>query len=426
MVGLAFALGCNGTSTGNPMGGNAGSTSVPQSAELLKSELPRELSPSVSADDAARLGAGNRAFAFDLYRQLSNTEENLFLSPFSISVALAMTLAGAEGETEAQMRTALHFDLEEPRLHAAFNGALQALSRRTTELAPESSGSGFDLRLANQAWGQTGYPFLSGYLDVLAQKYGTGLYSVNFGDSEATRQFINSWVLDQTEDRIRDLLPSGSLTVDTRLVLTNAIYFKANWLSQFDVADTTDAVFYAPATERIVPMMHTELVANYAEMEGFRALELPYLSPAVRMLLILPPALEDLSTRLDGAFFQELRAALGEHEVRLSLPRFQFESKFELSNALSALGMPIAFGGGADFSGIAGGVEELWIDEVFHDTFVAVDEEGTEAAAATAVVITTESAKPQTEITFDRPFLFAIFDEPTGQVLFIGHLLDPK
>jgi serpin B len=425
---LAWTAGCNGTSTGNPMDGNTGgSGGLGKGMELLVSDVPREPAPEVSPNDASTLASGNRNFAFDLYRQLSAAEQNLFFSPFSVSVALAMTYPGAEGETETQLKNTLHFDLSEPALHSAFNGALLALQGRGNELAEDAQGSGFELRTVNQAFGQRGYPFLDPYLDVLGRHYGAGLITVDFADSEPTRMVINDWVSEKTETRVKDLLPPGALTGDTRLVLTNAVYFKANWLSQFDIADTVDSAFQAPAGERTVPMMRQKLTAEYAAGQGYQALELPYLSPAVRMLFILPEQgeLDALSAALDDGLFTEIRAALSEHEVNLGLPRFQFESENPLKGALTELGMPLPFEGAADFSAIAGGVEPLWIDQVYHKAFVALDEEGTEAAAATAVVVTTESAKPQAEITFDRPFIFAIYDEPTGQILFLGHLNDP-
>ncbi|HWA71852.1 MAG TPA: serpin family protein [Polyangiaceae bacterium] len=414
---------CNGTSTGNPMGETG---KPPKGATLVKSNLSRETDPQVSETDSATLADGNRAFAFDLYRTLSQPGKNLFFSPFSVSAALAMTYAGARGNTEAEMRSTLHFDLGQNLVHPAFNATLQSLDRRGAELAPDSTGTGFELRIVNQAWGENGYPFLPTYLDVLATNYGAGLFTVNFSDSEATRTLINDWVKDQTEQRIKDLLPSGALSGDTRLVLTNAIYFKANWLQQFKPADTQDAVFHAASAERTVPMMHKTLDANYVEGDGFQAVALPYLSPTVQMLLILPSEgnFDSFVGGLDDATFSSIREGLNEATVTLSLPKFQFESKNKLKGALSSLGMPSAFGN-ADFSGIAGGIEELYIDEVYHKAFVGVDEQGTEAAAATAVVVTRESAKPLATLTLDRPFVFAIYDQPTGEVLFLGSLADP-
>lgn len=430
VLGLGLGVACNGTSTGNPMEGPGAAGKgggLGEGMQLLMSDVPRENAPEVDAEDALTFAADNRTFAFDLYRELAVPDQNLFFSPFSISVALAMAYPGAEGETETSIRETLHFGLAEPELHSAFDAASRALQGRASELAEDAEGTGFELRTVNQAFGQQGYPFLDGYLDVLARHYGAGLIAVDFGRSEATRAVINGWVAEQTESRVKDLLPPGSLTVDTRLVLTNAIYFKASWLSQFDSKDTTDAAFQAPAGERTVPMMKQALVADYAEGEAYQAVELPYLSPAVRMLFILPRAgeLEAFSAGLDDALLSEIRSALSEHEVTLQLPRFSFESENRLKAPLQSLGMSLPFAGDADFSAIAGGVEPLWIDEVYHKAFVGVDEEGTEAAAATAVVFTTDSAKPLASITFDRPFVFCLYDEPSGQILFLGQLVDP-
>jgi serpin B len=427
VLGLGWGVACNGTSTGNPMDGAAGKGGLGEGMQLLMSSLPRETLPDVSRADLEALGADNRAFAFDLYRQLAQPDENLFFSPFSISVAFAMTYAGAEGETETNMSEGMHFGLTEPGLHSTFNAALQALQGRSSELAEDATGSGFELRAVNQAFGQRGYPFLDSYLDVLARHYGSGLMTVDFGESEKTRVSINDWVAEQTETRVKNLLPAGALTADTRLVLANAIYFKANWLSQFKIENTVDAAFHAPAGERTVPMMKQRFTADYAEGEGYQAVELPYLSPAVRMLFILPADGEaaSFSARLDDAVLSEIRSGLSEHDVTLELPRFSFESENRLKAPLKALGMTLPFTDDADFSAIAGGVEALSIDEAYHKAFVAVDEEGTEAAAATAVVVSRRSGKPLAAITLDRPFVFCIYDEPTGQILFLGRLADP-
>jgi len=425
---LGWGVACNGTSTGNPMdgAGAAGKGQLGEGMELFMSTVPYESEPDVSGEDAAALAEGNRAFAFDLYRRLAKPDENLFFSPFSISTALAMTYAGARGETKTEMQNTLHFALPEPALHAAFNGASLALKTRADDVAQDGSGTGFDLRVVNQAFGQRGYPFLDEYLGVLAQNYGSGMISVDFGDSEATRVSINGWVEDQTEERVKDLLPPGALTVDTRLVLTNAIYFKASWASQFKLEDTVDAAFHAPAGERTVPMMNQQVVADYAEGDGYQAVELPYVSAAVRMLFILPSEgqFEAFSSSLDDAVLSQIRSGLMESEVTLGLPRFSFESENPLKAPLQALGMSLPFND-ADFTGIAGGIEPLFIDEVYHKAFVGVDEEGTEAAAATAVVVNTESAKPSVQVTFDRPFVICLYDQPTGQILFLGQLSDP-
>jgi serpin B len=429
LLALGWGVACNGTSTGNPMdGGSAGKGQLGEGMELFMSSLPYEMAPDVSADDAAALADGNRAFAFDLYRQLAKPGQNLFFSPFSISTALAMTYPGAVGRTKTELGDTLRFSLPEPALHAAFNGAALALQGRAEDVAQDGSGTGFELRTVNQAFGQRGYPFLDEYLDVLAQNYGSGLISVDFAESEATRASINGWVEDQTEERVKDLLPPDALSADTRLVLTNAIYFKASWASPFKVEDTVDATFHSAAGERTVPMMSQQMVAQFAEGEGYQAVELPYVSAAVRMLFILPSdgQFEAFTSTLDDAVLSQIRAQLGESDVTLGLPRFSFESESPLKEPLQGLGMSLPFQpGAADFSGIAGGGEPLWIDEVYHKAFVGVDEEGTEAAASTAVVISTDSAKPVVSVTFDRPFVICLYDQPTGQILFLGQLSDP-
>lgn len=435
-----LALACAGTSTGNPMnsevtggtggtatGGTGGSVSQ-HGFELIKSDAAPETSPQLPPADATSFADNNRELAFDLYRELADDTKNLFFSPYSISVALAMTYAGAEADTEREIAETMHFGLPEPSLHVAFNATTRALEERSEELAPDSEGDGFELRIINQAFGQTGYPFLESYLDVLAVNYGSGLFGVNFADSENVRQLINGWVADQTEQRIEDLLPPGALTSDSRLVLTNAIYFKASWLSEFAPEDTEDEEFETPSGPVTVPMMHQSLRAQYGEGNNYQALALPYVSPAVQMVFILPEAgaFTEITSSLDDALFQQVLSSMSQHDTTVALPRFEFESENPLKQRLGSLGMPLAFTADADFTGLAGGIEPLWIDEVYHKAFVALDETGTEAAAATAVVITTESAVPVAEISFDRPFIFGIYDEPTGQLLFLGQVVDPS
>jgi serpin B len=430
---LLSLLGCAGTSSGNPV--LPGNPPVPRGAALAKSDLPRERQPALSDSDAQQLASDNRNFAFDLYGQLHEQGSNLFFSPFSISLALAMTYAGARTTTEAEMANVMHFSLRQPTLHAELNATEQALLGRKSELAMSgdpatpTTGTGFELQLVNQAWGQKGYTFLGSYLDVLAKNYGAGLFLVDFASSEPTRLLINGWVQEQTAQRIKDLLPPKSLNDLTKLVLTNAIYFKASWLSKFDPKDTQDGVFHASVADRTVPMMHNVLEAQYGEGAGYRALELPYLSPSVRILLILPATgdLAALQQSLDETLFDRVRSSLGPYLVTLTLPKWSFESANKLKAPLQALGMQQAFAGAADFSGIDGGSGHLFIDEVYHKAFVAVDEQGTEAAASTAVVLTTKDVlkKPSTEIAFDQPFVFLVYDEPTGQILFLGQLVDP-
>jgi len=413
----AGSVGCVGTRTGNP------GALLPDGVELAQSELARITDPKLSAADSTTFGADNRKLAFDLYGELSKTPGNLFYSPYSISTALAMTYAGARGETATEMAETLHFSLGQETLHTAFNATDVALNKRKSELSPSSeqpqTGTGFELTLVNQAWGQRGYSFLDSYLDVLAQNYGAGLFLLDFGQSEQARTTINSWVQEQTKDRIKNLLPPNSISGRTALVLTNAIYFKASWQQKFDKSRTAPGTFHADTGDVSVDMMHHDTKLRYAAIGGTQMLSLPYVSTNVSMLLVLPPQGEPT---LDVATFHALQTALSEHTVQLSLPKWRFESENPLKSTLMALGMEAAFGA-ADFSGMDGH-GGLAISEVYHKAFVAVDEEGTEAAAATAVALDESASLPVT-IDFDRPFLFAIYDNPTGQILFFGRVAKP-
>jgi serpin B len=344
-------------------------------------------------------------------------------------VALAMTYAGARGDTEREMASALRFGLPQASLHKAFNATDLALQGRAQELPEAASGDGFALRVTNGDFLQKGRSFQDAYLDVLAQQYDAGLYLADFAaDPERERSAINTWVLDRTEQRIDELLPQGSIGSDVAFVLVNAIYFKASWFEKFDPKDTMPGTFHAPAGDVQVQMMHRS-VEQYVRGDGYQAVELSYISPAVRALFILPDEgqLAALEAKLERAWFDQLRQSLGRASVSLSLPRFRFDAEIQLRDALQALGMQRAFAAGAaDFSGMSGSPGDLYIDQVYHKAFVAVDEEGTEAAAATAVVGRDVSLTVPVVLTFDRPFLFVIYDEPTGQILFMGRLSQPS
>lgn len=425
---LCLASGCTGTRTGNP--GHNGD--LPAGVVVAQSELSRDEHPKLASANAETFGTDNRAFALAMYRELAKTPGNLFFSPYSISTALAMTYAGAKGKTETEMASALHFTLPQSELHAAFNATDLQLAKRKDQLVPSNGseptkGDGFQLHVVNQAWGQKGYEFLDTYLDVLATNYGAGMFLLDYGKPEAARMTINDWVADQTEQRIEDLLPEDSIGRDTSLVLTNAIYFKASWFDEFEVSATTPAMFTSDAGTRSVAMMHAQANTTYAEVDGYRAVALPYVSPDVRMLVVLPPegAFSDAASKFDAALVDSLRAKLSSAFVALSLPKWTFESENQLKAPLQALGMNAAFDASADLSGMDGMPGNLYIEEVYHKAFVAVDEKGTEAAAATAVVVTRVSLPQEVTVTFDRPFMFLIYDEPTGQILFLGHLADP-
>jgi serpin B len=401
----------------------------PASGDVLQSEKERETSPDVSQTDLATLVDGNSAFAFNLYQALRDEDGNLFYSPYSISLALAMTYAGARGDTEQQMADTLQFILSQDRLHPAFNSLDLELSRRG-EGAEGKDGEGFRLNIVNAIWGQKDYEFLSQFLDLLAENYGAGLRVLDFINApEESRITINDWVSDQTEGRIEDLIPQGLINSLTRLVLTNAIYFNAAWEYSFPEDRTVDGPFYLlGGGEVTVPMMRQTESFGYAEGDGYQAVELPYDGGELSMVILLPQTgnFGAFENSLDSQQIAGIIENLEGRQVTLAMPKFEFESEFSLRETLSAMGMPIAFSGSADFSGMTGN-RDLYIADVVHKAFVSVDEAGTEAAAATAVVmeLTATPGEP-VEVTIDRPFIFLIRDIETGAILFVGRVVNPS
>lgn len=397
-------------------------------ASEVKSKLDRDISPDVSGDELGDLAQDNREFAFELYQALADEDGNLFFSPYSISLALAMTYAGAMGDTEREMAETLHFTLDQERLHEALN-ALDILLESRGEGVDDEEG-GFRLNIANAIWGQEGYEFLSEFLDVLAQNYGAGLRLLDYvGDPEGSRQIINEWVSDQTEGKIKDLIPPGVIDAMTRLVLANAIYFKADWMHKFEEGDTADGAFNLLDGSQVqVPMMTQDETFRYAQGSGFQAIELPYAGNEMAMVIILPESGEFASfeASLSAEVLGQVIADLEMTSLTLTMPKFEFESEFGLSKTLIEMGMPSAFGADADFSGMDG-TRNLYIQDVIHKAFVAVDETGTEAAAATAVIIAEMGIMvPEVEMKIDSPFIFAIQDNETGSILFLGRVIDPS
>jgi serpin B len=394
------------------------------------SNVPHDLSPQAPDSDMADLVAGNNDFAWMLYRQVVSGEENLFYSPYSVSLALAMTYAGAAGDTAGQMAQALQFNLPAERLHPAFNKlALELAGRSAVEgVEPDSA---FRLNVANSLWGQQGFSFEQAFLDTLARNYDAGMHLVDFEhDTEAARQAINDWVSKSTQERIKDIIPEGAVDALTRLVLANAIYFKAAWLYPFDAANTQTGAFHLTDGGSVdVPMMYEEKGLGYIKGEDYLAVELPYAGGQLSMLVLLPDTggLAGFESRLNGGVVRGIVSAMTYTEVRLTLPKFRMEWSAELSTGMKALGMTDAFDpGSADFSGMDG-ARDLFISGILHKSFVSVDEQGTEAAAATAVIVG-EAAMPSNpvEVKVDRPFLFLIRDNPTGAVLFIGRVTNPS
>ncbi len=386
-------------------------------------------------NDAEYLSKSNNTFALDLYHQLQDGDGNLFFSPYSISSALGMTYAGARGETEKQMAAVLHFQLPQEQLHPAFANLAQVLAGRSEEVSnPEKQG--FTLRNVNALWGQQDFPFKSDFLNMLEENYGAGLKTMDFvHEPEASRLTINDWASEQTAEKIKDLIPPGGVDSLTRLVLTNAIYFKADWLYQFNRDFTHDGEFSLLNGDKItVPMMPQIEAFHYASGHIYQAIELPYEGKKLSMVILLPEKeqFEKFETSLD---YKKLKGILdslqgkqpAHRKVSLAMPKFKFTSDFGLRKTLSDMGMPAAFDSAtADFSGMTG-AGPLWIDNVIHKAFVAVDENGTEAAAATAVIMV-GAAPIQYEIidfTMDRPFIFLIRDIETNTILFLGRVVNP-
>jgi serpin B len=401
----------------------------PASGNVLQSDKPRDTAPPARPADLTTLVEGNSYFAFDLYQALKGEEGNLFYSPYSISLALAMTYAGARGETEQQMADTLHFLLAQDDLHPAFNALDIELASRG-EGAQGRDDKGFRLNIVNAIWGQKDYQFLTEFLDTLAENYGAGLRLLDFIKApEESRLTINEWVSDQTEERIKDLIPQGAIDSLTRLVLTNAIYFNAAWQYPFDENSTRDGVFnLLDGREVNVPMMHQAEEFGYAEGDSYQVVELPYDGRELAMVILLPRSgqFADFESSLDSQQVAALIADLERRRVILTMPKFEFEAEFSLKQTLAAMGMPVAFSDSADFSGMTGN-RELKISDVIHKAFVSVDEAGTEAAAATAVIMEMTALPPgeTVEVTMDRPFLFFIRDIDTGSILFIGRVASP-
>jgi len=397
--------------------------------ELLESDKERLTSPDAGSSEQALLVEGNSAFAFELYQALKEEGGNLFCSPYSLSLALAMTYAGARGETAGQMADTLQFLLDQDKLHPAFNWLDAELSSRG-EGAEGKDGEGFKLNIVNAIWGQKGYSFLSTFLDVLAENYGAGLRILDFiTETEKSRVTINEWVSNQTEERIEDLIPQGEIDALTRLVLTNAIYFNAAWEHPFDKKMTADGPFYLlDGGQVIVPMMKQTESFGYTDGKGYQAVELPYDGGELSMVILLPEAgkfeafEETLNTQQVDAIISSLQPA----RVALTMPQFEFDAEFKLNDTLAEMGMPDAFSPyDADFSEMTGN-RGLFISAVLHKAFVSVDEAGTEAAAATAVIMKEAAiTEPPVEVTLDRPFIFLIRDIETGAILFVGRVMNP-
>jgi serpin B len=386
------------------------------------------LAASVQASDTKSLVEGNTAFALDLYARLSGAPGNLFFSPYSISTCLAMTYAGARGDTETQMARVLHFSKGDARLHSSF-GELQ---RQLDDAAKQK---GIQLDIANALWAQKGEPFLPAFLKIAKNDYQANVNQADFKTSaDAVRREINRWVAQKTRDKIQDILSPGSLDDLTRLVLANAIYFKGTWASRFEKGATSPQLFHLSENSQVVrPLMHQVADASYIETNDLQAVELPYSGDELSMIILLPrqiDALGQLEQQLSPAFLDSLLAQMKKQKVEIFLPRFKLESDFKLKDTLAKMGMPDAFvPPKADFSNIDG-TNDLYISGVFHKAWAEITEEGTEAAAATIVVVEgrgiAKRPPPPPVFRADHPFIFLIRDTRSGSLLFVGRLADPR
>lgn len=364
----------------------------------------------------------NNEFAFDLYSQLSKSEKgNIFYSPYSIFAALAMTYEGARGQTADEMKSVFHFpesNILRPNFAAIYNDI-------------NKSAEDYELRTGNALWVQQDFPLLSDYTNIVEKYYGGKAANLDFiKEIEKSRQTINSFIEEQTNNKIKDLIPSGLLDEMTRLVLTNAIYFKGTWQWEFDVSDTRNQDFKITSDNVVkVPMMNMypkKATFNYADTEEAQILELPYKGDKISMLVILPTKdLASIESSLTVEKLNEYKSKMKETKLdSISLPKFEFDTKYFMKNTLSTLGMPTAFSGNADFSGMTG-KKDLYIGFVIHQAYVKVDEQGTEAAGATAVGMQLTSTMPKNVFRADHPFIFLIQDKDTGNILFLGKVVNP-
>jgi len=400
-------------------------------------DLSAEASPDVSAEDSAAgdsllLAADNTRFAFDVYQSLSQTDAttNFLFAPYSISLALAMTYAGAAGETATQMASVLHFELPPPRLNQAFQAIDVALASR--------NGQGLTLTVADSLWVDTSFPLLQPFVGTLTTDYGGAPHAVDFVDSPDTaRAAINQWISTETSPQIPSLLAPGSITSDTRVALANAIYFDGAWSIAFNGADSGDRAFTRLDGSTVSVRMMTPgsaLPLSYAETSEYQAVEIPYSGGATAMVLLLPAVgqFSAVESGLNEDLFAGLTGALSRAPVVLVMPKFTLQpAPISLAAVLTNLGMSDAFTRGvADFSGMtAASNGSPWLDQVLHQAFVCVNEDGTLATAATAALLGWAGSAvvpDEVDMTIDRPFFFFIRDLPTGTVLFVGRVTDPS
>jgi serpin B len=411
----------------------------------IKADIDRAADPSVTHDDIAEEARRSSTFGISFYQELTrsagSSSKNIIFSPYSIRTALAMTYAGARGNTEEEMENTLLYQLGQDKTHKALN-VLDLYLTNPEGTLPEpanqkghgkQSDSGIqitELRTANSIWGSQGTSFSSPFLDILARQYGAGLRLMDFrSQPEKSRQIINRWVEEQTADKITDLLPPLSITPDTRMVLTNAVYFKGAWAEPFSRPKSYQPFHLTDSETILVPVMQRTASSGYAKGDGWKAVDIAYKDGKFSMIIILPddPSgnLSDLEKELSSEWYYTLQNRLKTEQISLTMPVFEFTYEIGASELLADMGMPTAFSSQADFSGMTTDAA-LAISEVQHKAFIRVDEKGTEAAAATGVImVETSIPEPTVTITVNQPFLFFIRETETGTILFAGRVTDP-
>jgi serpin B len=390
---------------------------------------------------------GNTAFALDLYAHLSGTPGNLFFSPFSISTCLAMTYAGARGDTEMQMRQVLHFSQGQEGVPSSFDELLRQVNGLEKQAGPQliavsppqlrelndaERREGIQLETANALWTQRDEPFLPAFLKTASDDYQADIQQADFkADSDAARGEINRWVARKTHNKIQNILAPGNVDAQTRLVLANAIYFKGAWANPFNKVITAKEPFLISSNSQANALFMGQAEnVSYSENQEFQALELPYKGHEQSMLILLPRQIDglgQLEKQLSPAFLDRLLREMTRREIEIDVPKFKMESRFKLNDTLADMGMPDAFiWPKADFSGMNGN-KLLYISLVIHKAWVEVNEEGTEAAAATVVGVKVGSARRQLPVfRANHPFLFLIRDRRSGSLLFAGRVANPS
>lgn len=432
LLALAACSPGGGDSTGGSEATGGPSDELEPPGELVESSKAREAEPEVSAEDLAQMAADERAFGAALFAALPANDSNRAVSPTSVRFAFAQTYAGARTISKTEIETAVKFSLPPERLHPAFNRIDLELATREMPASGEIEGDdSLRLALVNQVFGRVGIAWEPAFLDVLAESYGSSMRLLDFGDSEGSRAEINGWVSGVTRDKIPELLPMGAIFPEVTTVLVNALYLKAPWATGFESVDEAGVFTRLDDSKATVAMMYgRQDGARHLVGDGFEAAEIPFRGGQLAMVVIVPAAgsFDAFAAALDGPALGEVFAGLQPTDLDVSLPRFKFSTDLALKAQLMKLGMVSSFElGGGDFSGMASEGDGWAIADVYHDVFVAVDEKGVEAAAASAVVVF-DSGDPGAGASFvaDRPFVFAIRDRGTDSLLFLGRVLDPS